>query len=254
MTGGIRGPGVMHEFPLTRSLLCFHGFAVQNLGRQTCLRSPEKWIEPVLDTKTGPGAAIMVAWYQTEPGTSEWERPKCPEFAISSNETSPDRCGGRMPQAKKRYGERGGSPFPRLSAEMAGVGSALKCTTKRQLAVHPCGRRKPLPGLPVRICLDTHMLIKVYEENGICVRNHCGAESPRDIEPPGLVTTVGGRDRASTPYAAADRVETSASAAGGRFCGVHRGCTTPSLPAEARTTPGARCLACSVPPVLVRAL
>src|SRR5881409_320246 len=91
----------------------------------------------------------------------------------------------------------------------------------------------------------------VYQPNGICVRNHCGAEPPRDIGPPGLVTTVGGRDRASAAYAAADRVETPASAARGRFRGIHGGRTAPSLPAEARTAAGGGCLAGSVPPVLV---
>src|SRR5438477_2842009 len=96
------------------------------------------------------------------------------------------------------------------------------------------------------------MLRGVYEENGIGVRNHCGAEPPCDIEPPGLVTTVGGRDRASTSYAAADRVKAPASAARGRFRGIHSGRTAPSLPAEAGTTSGGRCLAGSVPPVLVR--
>src|SRR5438067_2513326 len=96
------------------------------------------------------------------------------------------------------------------------------------------------------------MLRGVYEENGIGVRNHCGAEPPRDIEPPGLVPTVGGRDRASTSYAAADRVKAPASAARGRFRGVHGGRTAPSLPTEARTTSGGRCLARSVPSVLVR--
>jgi cation transport ATPase len=45
------------------------------------------------------------------------------------------------------------------------------------------------------IYLDTHMLCGVYYGSGMCVRNHCGAEPPRDIEPPGLVTTVGERDR-----------------------------------------------------------
>ena len=28
------------------------------------------------------------------------------------------------------------------------------------------------------------MLFRVYTRNGICARNHCGAEPPRDIEPP----------------------------------------------------------------------
>jgi DNA-binding transcriptional ArsR family regulator len=31
--------------------------------------------------------------------------------------------------------------------------------------------------------------------NGICLRNHCGAEPPRDTESPDLVPAVGGRDR-----------------------------------------------------------
>src|SRR6202011_11037 len=48
---------------------------------------------------------------------------------------------------------------------------------------------------PACIYLDTYMLRGVYQANGICVRNHCGAEPPRDIEPPDLVTTVGERDR-----------------------------------------------------------
>src|SRR5437899_6080725 len=96
------------------------------------------------------------------------------------------------------------------------------------------------------------MLCRVYEENGICVRNHCGAEPPRDTEPPGLVTTVGWRDRASASYAAADRVKAPASAARGRFRGIHGGRTAPSLSTEARTTSGGGCLAGSVPSVLVR--
>ena len=83
------------------------------------------------------------------------------------------------------------------------------------------------------ICLDTHMLCEVYQESGICVRNHCGAEPPRDTEPPGLVTTVGWRDRASASYAAADRVKAPASAARGRFRRIHGGRTAPPLPAEA---------------------
>src|SRR5438128_2340530 len=82
------------------------------------------------------------------------------------------------------------------------------------------------------ICLDRHMRGTVYKESGVCVRNHCGAEPPRDIEPPGLVTTVGGRDRASAWYAPADRVEAPASAARGRLRGIHGGRTAPSLPPE----------------------
>src|SRR3954469_18561585 len=96
------------------------------------------------------------------------------------------------------------------------------------------------------------MLCGVYQGNGICVGSHYGAEPPRDIEPPGLVTTVGWRDRASTSYAAADRVKAPASAARGRFRGIHGGRTAPSLPAETRTISGGGCLARSVPPLLVR--
>src|SRR5437667_235365 len=91
----------------------------------------------------------------------------------------------------------------------------------------------------------------VYQEGGIRVRHHCGAESPRDLEPPGLVRTVGWRDRASAWYDAADRVKAPARAARGRFRGIHGGCTAPSLPAEARTASGGACLARSVPPALV---
>src|SRR5215472_3535180 len=96
------------------------------------------------------------------------------------------------------------------------------------------------------------MLFGVYKEHGVCVRNHCGAEPPRDLEPAGLVTTVGGRDRASAWYAAADRVKAPASAARGRFREIHGGRTAPSLPPEARTASGGGCLAGSVPSVLVR--
>ena len=77
------------------------------------------------------------------------------------------------------------------------------------------------------------MRSRVYQESGVCVRNHCGAEPPRDIEPAGLVTTVGGGDRAPTSYAAANRVKAPASAARGRFRGIYGRCTAPSLPVEA---------------------
>src|SRR5882672_2835346 len=108
------------------------------------------------------------------------------------------------------------------------------------------------PLRPACIYLDTYMLCGVYQESGICLRHHCGAEPPRDIEPPGLVPTVGWRDRASTSYAAADRLKAPARAARGRFRGIHGGRTAPSLPAEARTASGGACLARSVPPVVVR--
>src|SRR5258708_34677010 len=90
------------------------------------------------------------------------------------------------------------------------------------------------------------------KEHGIGLGNHCRAEPPRDPEPPGLVPTVGWRDRASTSYAAADRVKAPASAARGRFRRIHGGRTAPSLPTEARTTSRGGCLAGSVPSVLVR--
>src|SRR5437667_1222793 len=88
--------------------------------------------------------------------------------------------------------------------------------------------------------------------DGICVRNHRGAEPPRDPAPPGLLPTVGGRDRAPPADAAADRVEAPARAARGRIRGIHRGRPAPALPLEARTPPGGGCLAGAVPPALVR--
>src|ERR1035441_7212727 len=126
-----------------------------------------------------------------------------------------------------------GSPCPRLNAEAAGARSALNRTRQKRIGrCIPARRLKPLPGPLACIYLDRYMLCGVYQESEICVRNHCGAEPPRDIEPPGLVTTVGWRDRASTSYAAADRVKAPASAARGRFRRIHGGRTAPSLPAE----------------------
>ena len=92
----------------------------------------------------------------------------------------------------------------------------------------------------------------VYKGGGICIRNHCRAKPTRDIEPPGLVSAVGGGDRASAPNAATDGVKAPASVARGRFRGIHSGRTTPPLPAETRTISGVGYLAGSVPPVLVR--
>ena len=83
------------------------------------------------------------------------------------------------------------------------------------------------------IYLDTYILSGVYQEHGICIRNHCGAEPPRNIEPPGLVTTVGGRDRASTSYDAADRVKAPARAARRGIRGIDGGRPAASLSAEA---------------------
>src|SRR6478735_4276893 len=97
-----------------------------------------------------------------------------------------------------------------------------------------------------------YILYKVYKVHGIRVRNHCGAEPPRDPGPPGLVTTVSWRDRASTSYAAADCVKASASAARGRLRGIHGGRTAPSLPAETRAASAGGCVAGPVPPFLVR--
>src|SRR5580692_4920667 len=92
----------------------------------------------------------------------------------------------------------------------------------------------------------------VYRKSGICIRNHCGAEPPRDIESSGLLAAVGWRDRASSSYVAADRVKAPARAARGRFRRIHGGRTAPSLPAQTRTTSGGGYVVGSVPPVLVR--
>ena len=105
---------------------------------------------------------------------------------------------------------------------------------------------------PPCICLDRYIPIRVYTERGIRIRNYCRAQPPRDLGPPGLVPAVGGRDRAPASYAAADRIKAPARAARGWFCRIQSGCTAPSLPAEAGTLSGVRCLAGPVPPVLVR--
>src|SRR5438132_1715734 len=96
------------------------------------------------------------------------------------------------------------------------------------------------------------MLCGVYSEHGIRVRNHRGTEPARDTGPPGLVATVGWRDRAPAWYAAADGVQAPAGAARHRFRGIHRGRAAPSVPIEARAISGGGCLAGSVPSVLVR--
>src|SRR5437762_14373799 len=92
-------------------------------------------------------------------------------------------------------------------------------------------RTSPSPLFLSIIYLDTYMPYGVYTKRGT-IRNHCGAEPPRDIEPAGLVRTVGGRDRASASYVAADRVQALASAARGRFRGIDGGRTTTSLSAK----------------------
>src|SRR6516162_9953674 len=96
------------------------------------------------------------------------------------------------------------------------------------------------------------MLCKVYEGSGIRVRNHCGAEPPRHLEPPGIVTTVGWRDRTSASHDPTDRLKAPASATRGRLRRIHRGRTAPALSTEGGTISGGGCLAGPVPPVLVR--
>src|SRR5208282_2443267 len=95
------------------------------------------------------------------------------------------------------------------------------------------------------------MLIGVYMKRGICLRNHCRTEPPRDPESSGVIATVGGGDRAPTSDDAADRVQASAGAARRRFRGIHGRRAAASLPAESGTVAGGRRLAGSVPPVLV---
>src|SRR6185369_17190742 len=112
----------------------------------------------------------------------------------------------------------------------ASTGGTSRPVGKRPRA-HARNSSAPLK-LQLFICLDTYILLGVYTAHGIRIRNHCGAEPPRDIGPPGLVPTVGGRDRASASYAAAGRIQAPAGAARGRFRGIHGGCAAPSLPAE----------------------
>src|SRR5690348_6973531 len=81
-------------------------------------------------------------------------------------------------------------------------------------------------------------LMEYINNYGICLRNHRGAEPPRDPEPSGSVPTLGGRARAPASHTAAHRVKAPAGAARGRFRGIHGGRTAPALPPEARTTSG----------------
>src|SRR5262249_53311770 len=103
-----------------------------------------------------------------------------------------------------------------------------------------------------KICLDTYIRVLAYCGHGIGVRNYCGAEPASDLEPAGLVGAVGGRDRAAAGDDAAGRIEASAGAARSWFRGVHGGCTTPSLPAEAGAVQGSGSVAGAVPAVLGR--
>src|SRR5437899_993569 len=97
------------------------------------------------------------------------------------------------------------------------------------------------------------MLHGACSGHGICVRNHCGTQPPRDIEPPRLIPAVGWRDRAPASYDAADGVKAPARAARGRLRGIHGGRTAAPVPAETWTVSGGGRLAGSVSPVLVRA-
>ena len=90
------------------------------------------------------------------------------------------------------------------------------------------------------IYLDTYIPIKVYINRGISIRNHCGAEPPRDPQPAGLIGTVGRRDRTPTSDVAAYRVKASARPARGWIRGIHGGRTTTPLPAEAWAISGVR--------------
>jgi len=154
---------------------------------------------------------------------------KTPMFLKSSKRVQP---------SSGLYNQQVKCPTPRILVvsmstpqRSSGRSSELH-TPKRHQTVHPRTPAETGAWARAIIYLDTHMLLGVYEESGVCVRNHCGAEPPCDIEPSGLLTAVGGRDRASASYAATERVKAPASAARGRFRGIHGGCTAPSLPAE----------------------
>src|SRR5207247_7202502 len=129
-------------------------------------------------------------------------------------------CWLRPANIPKAQGRRG-TTYPRAvpSAVRDWLGADHGTDRQRRFLIAPttsfppCNRSCCLilaRQIPTCIYLDTYILCAVYQERGICVRNHCGAEPPRDIEPPGLVPAVGWRDRASAWYAAADRVEAPA--------------------------------------------
>jgi len=67
-------------------------------------------------------------------------------------------------------------------------------------ACTPARRLKRLPGQLSLYTLTSYVLRSIQRE-WICFRNHCGAEPPRDIEPAGLVPTVGW-ERSSVSFVA----------------------------------------------------
>src|SRR3954463_7720627 len=92
---------------------------------------------------------------------------------------------------------------------------------------------------------------RVYKECGIGVRDHRGAEPPRDPQSPGRIRTVGGRDRAAAGDATADSVQAPPGVARSRLRRVHHRRPAPCLPAQARRASGAGCVARAVPAILV---
>ena len=77
---------------------------------------------------------------------------------------------------------KSGNPISSSPRSRAGI---------RGEVIRRAAKKNAVPGV---ISLDKYMRCRVYQESGLCIRSHCGAEPPCDIEPPGIVPTVGGRD------------------------------------------------------------
>ena len=78
----------------------------------------------------------------------------------------------------------------------------------------------------------------VYEEHGIGVRNHCGAEPPRDTEPAGLSQQSVGEIERQLRMTQPTVSKHLRALREGRFGGVHSRRTAPSVPLKARTVSG----------------
>src|SRR5215471_13691390 len=93
----------------------------------------------------------------------------------------------------------------------------------------------PVTAIFFEIFLDTYITYEVYKGNGIRIRSRGRAQSPRDIEPAGVLRTIGGRARAPASHVATSRLQAPAGIAGGWVRGGDRRRTAPSLSAEAQT-------------------
>src|SRR5205085_11552233 len=93
----------------------------------------------------------------------------------------------------------------------------------------------------------------LYTCRGILVRHRCGAQSARHLEPAALVRALRRRDRARASAVAAVRLEAPARAPRSRVRGVADRSAAAPLSTAAGAAHGARRMARSLPPLLVKA-